>query len=270
MIRTAVLLAAVAALLGATTASAAFPPIDLSAAGTTATSAVDNTVWTNTNLIQSAGTGVLDPFLRVQHNDTETGMNSDNSTPYLDSKAGIWTHSITFGDLSVQNINGTDYYVFSLDINEPNQDAAFLTLNELRMYEVGSGSGGALATEADVIAATGAADYNLDAIADQTVYMDYRVSNTGSGESDVDFGIPVSYFAGVSTDYLYMVVNFGIAGDPNGLDSADGFEEIRNITTGGTTTSTTSTTSTTEGPEPGTIALFGMGLIGLAAARRKN
>lgn len=270
MIRTAVLLAAVAALLGATTASAAFPPIDLSAAGTTATSTVDNTVWTNTNLIQSAGTGVLDPFLRVQQNGTETGMNSDNSTPYLDSKAGIWTHSITFGDLSVQNINGIDYYVFSLDINEPNQDAAFLTLNELRMYEVGSGAGGSLGTEADVIAANGGpADYDLDRIQDQTVYMDYRVSNTGSGESDVDFGIPVSYFAGVSTDYLYMVVNFGISGDPNGLDSADGFEEIRNITTGGTT-STTSTTSTTEGPEPGTIALFGMGLIGLAAARRKN
>jgi hypothetical protein len=74
-----------------------------------------------------------------------------------------------------------------------------------------------------------------------------------------------------------MVINSGLSGDTNGLDSADGFEEVRaffgttstsSTTSSSSTTSTTSTTSTA--PEPGTIALFGMGLIGLAAARRKK
>ena len=261
-------------LLSAPAAHAVLPPIDLTTAATTYTSLVDDVVWTNTLLFQATGTGLFDPFLRVHDQQTyagtalgvEEGMNTDGAR-LLEQVGGgdPHTHAVQFGDLKVENIGGKDYYVFTLDFAEPvGQDFEFLTIEELRMHTVDEIAGGSLTTEAGVIGATGHIEhYDLDQTEDQAVFMDYTISNKGNGESDIDFYIPTSYFAGATaTDYFYTYIKFGRADTFEGVswESDGSFEELRVLTGGGGG----------DAPEPGTVALFGIGLVGLAASRRKK
>ena len=96
---------------------------------------------------------------------------------------------------------------------------------------------------------------------DMAVYVGGR-ANKGNGESDIDFYIQTSYFAGANaTDYFYTYIKFGNVDTIEGesWESDGSFEELR-VLTG---------VNPPDGPEPGTVALFGIGLIGLAAYRRK-
>ena len=269
MIRSAVLLAAVAALLGASTAHAAFPPIDLSAAGTTVTSGVDGTIWTNTNLVQSAGTGVLDPFLRIQANNTETGMNTDAQTPPDDTKAGIWTHSITVGDLQVVTKGGIDYYVFSLDINEPNNDPdRFLSIDSLAIFgQTGSDPSAPVDLNKNNITSLADVDLfpNLEIVyrlgIANTLILDYSLF-AGSGLGyDMALLIPVTEFANLATDSrLVFAVGYGGAGGTVlGSGAADGFEEWAFLPGAAAVV-----------PEPGVLALLAIALFAAGAALRRT
>ena len=251
----------------------ALPPIDLTVADTEYESLVDQTIWTNTDLFQATGTGLFDPYLRVQdkpaYEDTpdgvEEGLNTDGDR-LLEQVGGgdPHTHAVQFGDLLIVEKDGQEYYLFSVDFAEPDGGGQeFLTLEELRLYTVDESAGGSLTTEAAVIAAAGSDEnYDLDGTSDQTVWLDYSISNKGNGESDIDFYIPTSYFAGANaTDYFYTYVKFGNVDTIEGesWESDGSFEELR-VLTG---------ENPPDGPEPGTVALFGIGLIGLAAYRRK-
>src|SRR6266699_1474635 len=70
---------------------------------------------------QPTGTGVIQPFLRVQNDPAEQGYNTSGGTPF-DDKAGPWTHDLTFADLITTEVslNGQLYFKLMLDINEPN------------------------------------------------------------------------------------------------------------------------------------------------------
>ena len=47
---------------------------------------------------QPTGTGVIQPFLRVENTPIEQGYNTSGGTPF-DDKAGPWTHNLTVADL---------------------------------------------------------------------------------------------------------------------------------------------------------------------------
>ena len=166
---------------------------------------------------QPTGTGVIQPFLRVQNDPSEQGYNTSGVTPAapFDDKAGPWTHNLTFADLvtTAVTINGQNYFKLLLDVNEPGGSKSTISLDQLQFYTSATGS---LTTTN--VSSLGTLRYSFSA-GDQVLLDAAR--NNGSGSGDMYAFIPVSAFAGTaSTDFVYMYCAFG-----NTSPSEGGFEE---------------------------------------------
>jgi hypothetical protein len=174
---------------------------------------------------QPTGTGVIQPFLRIQATGVEQGYNTSGGTPF-DDKAGPWTHDLRFSDLrsTTVNINNQGYFKIMVDLNEPNGTKSTISLDSLKFFS--SATGGATTTN---ISQLGTLRYDLDAGGDNQVLFDAG-RNHGSGSGDAFIYIPVSAFAGVGdNEFIYMYVKMGESDD----DTAGGFEEftlVRNMT----------------------------------------
>jgi hypothetical protein len=169
---------------------------------------------------QPTGTGVIDPFVRVQADGTEQGYNTSGGTPF-DEKAGIWTHDIQFSDLQATTVtlNGTEYFQVLLDVNEPGGNTSLISLDQLQFYS--SAVGSKTTTDVDSL---GTLRWSLDGAGDSYVLLDSS-RNNGSGSGDMYAYVPVAAFAGVvSTDYIYMFSRFGDQMAADG-STEGGFEE---------------------------------------------
>jgi hypothetical protein len=169
---------------------------------------------------QPTGTGVIDPFLRVQNDPQEQGYNTSGGTPF-DDKAGIWTHDIQFSDLQTTKVtvNGTAYYQLLLDVNEPSGNKSVISLDSLQFYTSDTGS----KTTTD-LSQLGTLRWSLDGKEDSYVLLDAS-RNNGSGSGDMYAYIPASAFSGVSnSDFIYMYSRFGDQVSADGT-SEGGFEE---------------------------------------------
>jgi hypothetical protein len=189
---------------------------------------------------QSTGTGVIEPFLRVQANGTEQGFNTSVNN-VLDNKDGIWTHSLLVSDVPVVNLGGTNYFQVLLDINQTGANP-LLSLDQLKVYRQSTGNISSVAGLTNQI-------YNLDGAGDTFIRLNYDL-NPGSGAGDMFAYIPV---AG-SGDYFYLYSQFGSINASN-----DGFEEWATVGVSQPI------------PEPETYALMmaGLGVVGFMARRRK-
>jgi len=184
------------------------------------------------------GTGVFNPFVRIQGKGIEKGYNTDGSAEF-DTKGGKWTHSLKLGDIPVST-NGDIQLL--LDINQSQGgNNRYLSLDVMKIFLADSGSldnyGSGLGTLV----------YDLG---DNWVKMDNTIFGPGSGTGDVRVTINISEIPGWSSDkYFYLYSEFGKYNSSNG-----GFEEW-------------AIAVPTVVPEPATIVLLGLGALSLLRKR---
>ena len=163
---------------------------------------------------QPTGTGVIQPFLRVENTPVEQGYNTSGGTPF-DDKAGPWTHNLTVGDLQSTEVTlgGVSYFKLLLDVNEPGGKKSLISLDQLQFYTSSVGS----QTTSKVIS-LGTLRYTFGS--GDSVILDAS-RNHGSGSGDMYAYIPTSDFADTKTnDFVYLYAHFG-----NTDESQAGFEE---------------------------------------------
>jgi hypothetical protein len=230
---------------------------DLTAGGT---ATINGGVF-NTIAFKTAGTGVIDPFLRIQQSGNSTfeaGYNTSLGTPLNNDNS--WNYNVLLSSLQIVNSGGVDYFDFRLDLNEPdNGKDNQITLNQLMVY--GNNSPAPLGVTMDSatgrpVGTIGTLLWDMNAGSDPTanaVLLDYGLRGGGSGDGDMQFLVPTSVFQGQT--YVVLYSQFGLYPITNGVPSDAGFEEW-NVVKGANTVI----------PEPSTVVAGALLLLPLAAA----
>ncbi len=232
---------ALAGLAGAANATV----VDLTTSGS---SGVINGARFETLDFRSAGTGVIQSFVRMQRNGTEQGYNTSGRPVAFDEKTDPnYTRNLTLGDVPTRIINGVAYKEFICDINQVSS-SPLLSLDEIKIYT--SNLGSQTTTNVDSL---GTLRYDMDAGADSYVKMDYNLAS-GSGEGDIRMFVPLSAFGNATgNQYVYLYSFFG-----SNYACNDGFEEWAVQSPNDIV------------PLPTAALAGGLGLLSLAALRRRR
>ena len=172
---------------------------------------------------QSSGTGIFDPFVRLQGSPTENGYNTNGAVQF-DTKSGQWTHAILASAIPQVDCDGDGpgtarcWELFN-DINE-NNTAKYISLTKVEIWFANSPTlvGYNETTHTFASGATKQYEFNGE--------IKINDVNQGSGRGDLRYLVPVISFA--ATDWFVLYSEWGspdAAPDGKTFASDGGFEE---------------------------------------------
>jgi hypothetical protein len=226
----------------------------------------DGVVWSQTTQ-QPTGTGVIDPFLRMQASSSaiEEGYNTSATPRPMDdlSTSGSgnnYVHDVLFSTMDTSG----GFIKLLLDANQTGSQGK-ITLSKLIIWLVNTPANGDANNLNQLRNQLGAPAYDMDAsLGNSQVNLAVQTSNgfnanNGSGSGDLYVNIPLSALK-TSGTYFVLYSEFGDGTNPNYTNN-DGFEEWAFIAGPQQTV-----------PDGGsTLVLLGSALTGLSliASRRK-
>jgi hypothetical protein len=229
-----------------------------SGTATAATGGSYQAVWVDQ---QSTGTGVINSFLRVQANGSEQGYNTSAGTP-MDTVGGNFTRSIQLSEIPTVTLMGTSYREFLLDVNQSGSGAnSLLSLNQVQIFLSPAQAPANLTssgTNPFILTFGGATEvFRMSTTGNTDEIILDASRNSGSGSGDMFLYVQSSVFAGAGTQFVTLYSQFGT---PNGANASNaGFEEW----------SVREGTTPPPVPEPISLVLLGVGLLGIGIAKRK-
>ncbi|TIV23423.1 MAG: hypothetical protein E5W02_05875, partial [Mesorhizobium sp.] len=196
------------------------PTYDLTFANTVT---INGAIFSSSDVATGAGTGLLDPFVRISqqgNNTSEQGYNTDASVKVLDDTTqggSQYVHAVNISDIPIQFINGVGYYRFDLDINESNTSTSQnLSLDSLQIWQASVGNLSNYDPGAAPDQSTGAFPagdnasliYNMDAGGDKFVGLNGSLQPGSGNTTDMSLLVPVSSFD-PSKPYIYLYSAMG-------------------------------------------------------------
>src|ERR687888_467782 len=154
---------------------------------------------------QASGTGLFDPFVRLQGGPTEKGYNTNGAVQF-DTKSGTWTHAIKVNAIPLVDCDGRGpgtaicWELFN-DINESNT-AKRVSLNVVEVW---------FTTNANLVGYVDPTGFPSGATKEYEFNGNILINdvNQGSGRGDLRYLIPTAGHTWTSSTYFVLYSKWG-------------------------------------------------------------